>query len=176
VRRRGRCRDGQRLGAAGAGSRSRGGGARLAGPMALNRAGSLLQKRVGSSAWMTLECGVGFVPRDEADVDVGLHDAHEHVGQIGGWEGVRSRNSGHSTAGLALRGDPSCQHGQSCVSPFPTPPSDCSSTRSSIGTSWMRRRLSISTPSCSQPAGRHFDPTFPCAVNVKPRLTGQVAT
>ena len=28
--------------------------------------------------------GVGFVSRDEAEVDVGLHDAHEHVGQIGG--------------------------------------------------------------------------------------------
>jgi hypothetical protein len=32
--------------------------------------------------------GVGFVSGDEAEVDVGLHDAHEHVRQIGGGNGA----------------------------------------------------------------------------------------
>jgi hypothetical protein len=32
--------------------------------------------------------GVGFVSRDEAEVNVGLHDAHEHVRQIGGGNGA----------------------------------------------------------------------------------------
>ncbi len=52
----------------------------------------------------------------------------------------------------------SCQHRRPWVSPFSTPSSDCFWRGSSIGTSGTQRHLSTSTPSCSQPAGRHFDP------------------